>query len=189
MKHIAIFASGEGTNAINIIEFFRLNKIPATFSVLSDRKNAPVIEKALAKGINTLVFSGADFYQGNNVLDYLEKNRTDLIVLAGFLKLVPEKIIERYRKKIINIHPALLPKYGGKGMYGMNVHEAVWSAGEKVTGITIHEVDEHFDNGDIIFQKSFPVSTSDTPETIRHKVHSLEMAWFPEIVAKKAGLL
>ncbi len=179
--HIAIFASGTGSNAVNIINYF--SKEPnIRFTVLSNNPKAPVLEKAQALGIDTLVFNRKEFNEQQVVLEYLESVDTELIVLAGFLWLVPEYLVKAYPKKIINIHPALLPNYGGKGMYGMKVHKAVIEAGDKESGITIHFVDEIYDHGDVIIQEKCSISDDDTPETLVQKIHALEHEHFPKVI-------
>jgi phosphoribosylglycinamide formyltransferase-1 len=182
---IAIFASGEGTNAINIVEYFRTHNLPASFFILSDRKAAPVLNKAKMLEIPSISFSSKELYENGFVLKYLQDNRIDFIVLAGFLKLVPLDMIRQFKNRIINIHPALLPKYGGQGMFGMHVHRSVHNNLEKETGITIHEVNENFDEGTILFQKSVALTSQDTPESIREKVHTLEMEYFPKVIESK----
>jgi len=184
MKHLAIFASGTGSNAVNIIQYFKKNGLAEIVLVLSDRKNASVLEKAKALGIETRSFTPDEFYSNDTILNLLVSKKTDLIILAGFLKLVPVKIIKRFPGKIINIHPALLPSYGGKGMYGMKVHDAISKAGEAETGITVHYVNENFDEGEIIFQARTPLTSFDTPADIFTKVHALEMEWYPKVIEK-----
>lgn len=181
IPHIAIFASGSGSNAVKIIEHFTHQKIETNFCVLSNKPQAPVLEKAKKLGVETIVFDRGTFFNSNNIVEYLQSKHVTLIVLAGFLWLVPENIIKAFNGKIINIHPALLPKYGGKGMFGMRVHQAVVDEGETETGITIHYVDEEYDHGKIILQKSCSVIPEDTPETVAKKVQQLEHTHFPEV--------
>lgn len=181
MKRIAIFASGSGTNAENIIRYFQKNDKITVVRVLSNKKDAKVLERAEKLNVSTLYFNKNDFNVDNTVLNVLQKE-ADFIVLAGFLWKVPEAIIKAFPNKIVNIHPALLPKYGGKGMYGMHVHEAVKKNGEKETGITIHYVNENYDEGSIIFQKRVLIYPEDTPETIAAKVHELEYEYFPKVI-------
>jgi len=181
MKKIVIFASGSGTNAENIIKYFE-NKATATVvAVFTNNPNAKVIERASNFQIPTEIFSKEDLNQGK-VLQKILDSSPDLIVLAGFLLKMPENIIESFPNKIINIHPALLPKYGGKGMYGMNVHKAVVENNEKETGITIHYVNENYDEGNIIFQKKVTLLVSDTPEVVAEKIHELEQKYFPPVI-------
>jgi phosphoribosylglycinamide formyltransferase 1 len=182
MKNIAIFASGSGTNAENIIKYFSTRKTAKVSLVLSNNRNALVLARAASFGISTVFFDRSDFYVTGEVLSRLESYEIDFIVLAGFLWLVPEDILEKYKGRIINIHPALLPGYGGKGMFGDAVHKAVVGNHEKESGITIHWVDKHYDNGDIIFQERCTVDPSDTPESLAQKVHSLEYAFFPSVI-------
>jgi phosphoribosylglycinamide formyltransferase-1 len=182
MNKIAIFASGSGTNAENLIKTFKENKKIEISAIFSNNKNAYVIQRAINHNIKYHIFSRPDFYQSEKILELLKKEDVTFIVLAGFLWLIPEYLIEAYQNKIINIHPALLPKYGGKGMYGMKVHEAVVANKETETGITIHYVNKEYDKGSIIFQAKCNVLPSDTPENIAKKVHELEYAHFPRIV-------
>ena len=181
MKRIVIFASGSGTNAENIIKYFKNCKTAQVSLVLSNKENAGVFDRCKNHQIRCLYFQKSDFTNSEKVLNLLKKE-ADFIVLAGFLLKVPENIIQAFPNKIINIHPALLPKYGGKGMYGMNVHKAVKENGESETGITIHFVNEHYDEGGIIFQAKTSVDETDIPETIASKVHELEYEHFPRVI-------
>ncbi len=182
MNKIAIFASGSGTNAENIINFFKKNEKNEISIVFSNNKNAYVIQRAINHNIKHHIFSRPDFYRSDNVLKLLKENNINYIVLAGFLWLIPEYLINEYPDKIINIHPALLPKYGGKGMFGMNVHNAVVENKELETGITIHYVNKEYDKGDILFQAKCKVSSNDTPDNVAKKVHELEYNHFPKII-------
>jgi len=184
MKNIAIFASGSGTNAENIIRYFNDRKSAKVALVLSNKPDAYVITRAKNLGVPVKVFDRNDFYLSNNILDTLISYNIDFIVLAGFLWLVPENILRHYNKRIVNIHPALLPLYGGKGMYGDRVHRAVIESGDRESGITIHYVDEKYDNGDIIFQARCRVEPGETPESLASKVHELEYKYYPQIVEK-----
>ena len=184
MKKIAIFASGSGTNAENIIATYKINKNIEVVAIFSNNKNAYVIQRAINHNIKHYIFSRTDFYNSSNIIDLLKENEIDFIVLAGFLWLIPENIIDLFPNKIINIHPALLPKYGGKGMYGMHVHQAVVDNKEEETGITIHYVNKEYDKGDIIFQARCKVVREDTADDIAKKVHELEYTHFPEIIEK-----
>jgi len=184
MTKIAIFASGSGTNAENLINFFKENKKIDISYIFSNNKNAYVIQRAKNHNIKHHIFSRTEFYDTTHILKILQDNSIDFIVLAGFLWLIPDYLIKNYPNRVINIHPALLPKYGGKGMYGMNVHQAVIENNEKETGITIHYVNQEYDQGNIIFQARCPVNKDDTPETIAKKVHVLEYEHFPSIVEK-----
>jgi phosphoribosylglycinamide formyltransferase-1 len=181
MKRIVIFASGSGTNAENIIKYFKTSQTAQVSLVLSNKENAGVFYRCKNHQIKCLYFKKADFANSDKVFNLLKKE-ADFIVLAGFLLKVPESIIKAFPNKIINIHPALLPKYGGKGMYGINVHKAVKEKGENETGITIHFVNEHYDEGGIIFQAKTSVDDCDTPETIATKVHELEYKHFPRVI-------
>ena len=183
MKKIVVFASGSGTNAENIIKHFALNKMVTVEAVFTNNPNAKVIERAKNNGVSTEVFSKMELNDGK-VLQKINAIQPDLIVLAGFLLKFPENIIAAYPNKIINIHPALLPKYGGKGMYGMNVHKAIVDNKEVETGITIHYVNEHYDEGGIIVQKKIAVLGTDTAEVVAEKIHHLEERYFPEVVEK-----
>ncbi len=181
MKRIAVFASGSGTNAENLIQYFRQSDSADIALVLSDNPRARVLERAAKYSVPTAVFSREELRSGK-VLDKLVKNKIDFIVLAGFLGLVPAEITRRYENRIVNIHPALLPSYGGKGMYGMNVHRAVIEAGEQESGITIHYVNEQYDSGQIIFQARTEVLEDDTPEELAERVHALEYKYYPQVV-------
>lgn len=181
MKHIAIFASGSGTNAENIINYFKNKSTITVVRVLCNKQDAKVLDRAKRLEVNSLYFTKEDFFYSDEVLNVL-LNEADFIVLAGFLWKIPVEIIKAFPNKIVNIHPALLPKYGGKGMYGMHVHEAVKNNLEKETGITIHYVNENYDDGAIIFQKSVKIDTKDTPEDIAAKVHELEYEYFPKVI-------
>jgi len=182
MKNIAIFASGSGTNAENLIRFFRTSHSGQVNLVLTNNKHAGVIRRAQSNDIETLVFSRAQFYETQKVLDLMKQREIDFVVLAGFLWLVPDYLLKTYENKIVNIHPALLPKYGGKGMYGKHVHEAVISNGEKESGITIHYVNSRYDEGDVIFQAHCKVKPGDTPESLASRIHQLEYEHFPVVV-------
>ncbi|MFO7999785.1 MAG: phosphoribosylglycinamide formyltransferase [Marinilabilia sp.] len=184
MKKIILFASGSGTNAENIALFFRHDPDTEVSYILSNRSNAGVLDRAKKLNINTMVFDREMFFNSREVLDFLLEKDPDLIVLAGFLWLVPKHIVEAFPNRIINIHPALLPKYGGKGMYGNRVHQAVLDNGEKETGITVHFVNEKYDDGDIIFQARCPVESGDTPETLARKLHELEHKYYPVVVSQ-----
>ena len=182
MNNIAVFASGSGTNAENIIRFFRPGKNIRVQLIVSNKPAAKVLERAENHNIDHFVFSRKQFYQSDDVLQKLDQHNIDFIVLAGFLWLVPDNLIKEYPEKIINIHPALLPKYGGKGMYGSKVHEAAIANGEKESGITIHYVNERYDEGNIIFQATCPIVDGDTADMLSEKVHELEYAHFPRVI-------
>lgn len=184
MNNIAILASGSGTNAENIINYFENCPQTKVSLIVSNKKNAFVLERAKNHGIESVVMEKTEFFEKGNLLHLLTKHHINFVVLAGFLLLVPEEIVEQYRGRILNIHPALLPKFGGKGMYGDNVHKAVIEAGEKESGITIHQVNEKFDSGDIVFQATVAVTSDDTPDTLAQKIHELEYRHFPEVIAQ-----
>ena len=182
MRNVAIFASGSGTNAENIIKYFSNRNNAKVKLVLSNNREAYVLKRAAANGIPSVLFDRKDFYNSAKVLEYLLQHKIDLVVLAGFLWLVPGPILDAFERRIINIHPALLPKYGGKGMYGDRVHRSVIENHETESGITIHYVDHKYDAGDIIFQARCKVESTDTPETLASKVHSLEYEHFPRVI-------
>ena len=183
MKKIAIFASGSGTNAENIIRFFDRQAAVVFSVIVSNKASAYVHERAKLLGVPSYTFNKEEFENGT-VLALLQKECIDFIILAGFLLKIPENLLQAYPNRIINIHPALLPKFGGQGMYGMHVHEAVVAAGEKESGITIHYVNENYDDGAIIFQASCKVLSSDSAKEVAEKVHELEYEFFPTIVEK-----
>lgn len=182
VKRIAILASGSGSNAQKIIEYFADNKYIKVECVLSNNPNAYVLVRARNHGVDTLVFDRNQFYESFFVENFLNERRINLVVLAGFLWLVPEKLVRKF--KIINIHPALLPDYGGKNMYGMKVHQAIVSNKEQYSGITIHHVNEKYDDGAIIFQAKCQLSEFETPETLAEKVHKLEHQYYPQVIEK-----
>ncbi len=184
MKRIVIFASGSGTNAENLIKFFHNSDNASVIQVLSNNPHAKVLERAKNLKVSALSFNRIAFSETNDVLYILKASKPDLIVLAGFLWKFPENILNAFPNKVINVHPALLPKYGGKGMYGMHVHEAVVSNIETETGITIHYVNEYYDEGAIIFQTKCDVNRNDTAEDVSNKIHELEMEHFPIVVEK-----
>lgn len=184
MKNIAIFASGSGTNAENIIQYFSNKKSARVSMVLSNKREAYVLKRAKAFGVKTVFFDRDDFYNSGRVLGMLIEDNVEFVVLAGFLWLVPPEILGHYAGRIVNIHPALLPRHGGRGMYGDRVHRAVIEAGEKESGITIHYVNDVYDAGDIIFQATCEVDIDDTPESLASKVHALEYRYFPEVIEK-----
>ncbi|WP_300914912.1 phosphoribosylglycinamide formyltransferase [Bacteroides acidifaciens] len=183
-KNIAIFASGSGSNAENIIRYFQKSGSAQVSLVLSNKSDAYVLERAHRLRVPCNVFPKEDWIAGDEILAVLQEARIDFIVLAGFLFRVPDLLLHAYPYKIINIHPALLPKYGGKGMYGDRVHQAVVVAGEKESGITIHYINEHYDEGDIIFQATCAVLPTDSPDDVAKKVHALEYEHFPLVIEK-----
>lgn len=179
---IAILASGSGTNAENIIQYFKDKPSIQVALVLSNKADAFVLERVKQYGIPSVVFTKQDFVDTDCILTLLREREIDFIVLAGFLLRVPDNLLHAYMNKIINIHPSLLPKYGGKGMYGDKVHEAVVAAGENESGITIHYIDEHYDEGNIIFQAACRVLPIDTPHEVATKVHALEYKYYPSVI-------
>lgn len=181
-KKIVVFASGSGSNAENIIRYFQDSETVKVASVFSNKPSAKVLDRAQKLNVTALYFDRDAFYNTNEVLHILEDIKPDLIVLAGFLWLFPTTILKKFEKKVINLHPALLPKYGGKGMFGSNVHQAVLENKEKETGITIHFVNEKYDDGQVIFQKSFPISPEETLTSLTAKIHDLEHRHFPEVI-------
>ena len=171
-----------GTNAQNIIEYFREHHSAKVILVLSNKKGAKVLDRAKNLNVNSLIFTKNELLDKNGVLDVLKKEDPDLIVLAGFLLMFPKFILDEFPQKVINIHPALLPKYGGKGMYGSYVHEAVIENSEQESGITIHYVNEHYDEGAIIFQKSISLTQGETSDSLASKIHQLEYLYFPKVI-------
>lgn len=181
---IAIFASGTGSNAQKIIDYFRHSEVGIVTLIVCNKQGAGVISIAQKEKIPVLLIERGRFKE-DGYLAEMKKHQIDFIVLAGFLWKIPQPLIDAYRQRIVNIHPALLPKYGGHGMYGQYVHESVLNAGEMETGITIHFVDEHYDHGDVIFQTACPVLDSDTPETLAHRIHELEYAYYPKVIEEQ----
>lgn len=184
MTKIAIFASGSGSNAENIIKYFANNEDVNIQLIVSNKEDAYVHQRAKNLGVESVTYSRSDFYHTGKVLECLLQKGIDFIVLAGFLLKIPENLLCAYPDKIINIHPALLPKFGGKGMYGDNVHKAVVESGDAESGITIHYVNENYDEGAVIFQAKCPVSATDSYEDVAKKVHALEYTYFPVIIDK-----
>ena len=184
LKNIAVFASGTGTNAQKIIEYFNNRDDVRVRVIVSNRPDAGVLKIAKAYRIETLLLDRQSFYETEAFLDQVSRMQIDFIVLAGFLWLIPEYLVKAFEDRMINIHPALLPKYGGKGMYGMRVHKAVAEAGEEESGITIHYVNDRYDEGAVIFQARCALSPEDTPETIAGKVQRLEHRYYPPVIDK-----
>ena len=182
MTNIALFASGSGSNAQRIIEYFQDHPEIKVSILLSNNKDAYALERAKKLGVETLVFDRKTFTASNEVVNVLKKRAISWIVLAGFLWLVPDNLTKAFKDKIINIHPALLPLYGGKGMYGMHVHKAVVEAGDQESGISIHYVNENYDEGKLIFQAKCLVEPGDTPEIVAKKVQALEHEHFPRVI-------
>ena len=181
---IAIFGSGNGTNAQRISEYFAENPEVEVNTIITNKKDAYIVQRAKNLGIDCTYFSRHDFFETDNVLNYLKERNIDYVILAGFLWLVPQNLLSAFPKRIINIHPALLPKYGGKGMYGEHVHEAVIANHETQSGITIHFVDEHYDRGTTIFQATCDITPDDTPDSLAQKIHKLEHEHFPVVIEK-----
>jgi len=182
MKNIAIFASGSGSNAENIIRYFSTEKSAKVTLVLSNNRDAFVLKRVENLNVKGVFFDRDDFYKSDRVIDILQEEKIEFIVLAGFLWLVPDNIINIYAGKIINIHPALLPAYGGKGMYGDAVHKAVIENREKESGITIHFVNNEYDKGKIIFQARCDIEPHDDYASLANKIHALEYEHFPRVV-------
>lgn len=183
MKRLAVFVSGGGTNLQRIAEYFAPNQDVEIACVVSNNKEAYANQRAKNLGIPLLLVEKT-YFTGDLFVERMKSLDIDLIVLAGFLWLIPQRLIEAFPNKIINIHPALLPKYGGKGFYGHHVHEAVVAAHEKESGITVHYVNEHYDSGNIIFQAKVALSETDTPDDVAAKIHVLEQENFPLVIEK-----
>ena len=181
---IAVFASGTGTNAAKLIDHFRANAHGEITLIVCNKPGAGVINIAEKEGIEVLTIEKERWFRGDGYINELKNRGVDFIVLAGFLWKIPSIVTQNWPGKILNIHPALLPKFGGKGMYGQFVHEAVLHSGEKESGITIHVVDEQYDHGPAVFQARCPVLPDDTPEILAARVHALEHRYYPEIVEK-----
>jgi phosphoribosylglycinamide formyltransferase-1 len=188
MKHIIIFASGTGTNARAILQYFRLHPDVKIEAIICNKAKAGVLDVAQEFQVPYYLITRKDLYETDHVLNLLKHPETDLIVLAGFLWLIPENILQAFPGKIINIHPALLPSHGGAGMYGKKVHESVIHAKDQETGITIHYLNEKYDDGEVIVQKAVAVEPDDTVESIAKKVHELEHAWYPKTIAQLLGI-
>jgi len=183
MIKIAIFASGSGTNAQRITEYFRERSAPITVDlILSNNPDALVLERARNLGVSCVTLSRHEFYESTRIPELLKEHAIEYVILAGFLWLVPDFLLKAYPGRILNIHPALLPRYGGKGMYGMKVHEAVISNQDKESGITIHLVNEQYDEGQILFQTKCRIEETDTPGSLAEKIHALEYRYFPQVI-------
>lgn len=180
--NLAVFASGNGSNAQRLAEFFRQDGSAVISVIYSNKPDAYVNKRASLLGIPSVVFNRKTFYETDDVLHDLQTRSVDWIILAGFLWLMPDNLLKAFAGKIVNIHPALLPHYGGKGMYGMKVHEAVIASGDRESGISIHYVNQFYDEGRIIFQARCPVDPADTPDMLAQKVHQLEYEHFPLVV-------
>lgn len=179
---LAILGSGNGTNAQQISEYFAGRTDVVVACIIYNKRDAYIAERAKKLGIESRYFGRADFYENHAVRDYLADKQIDWVILAGFLWLVPQELLQAYPGRIINIHPALLPNYGGKGMYGHHVHEAVVANHETESGITIHIVDEHYDRGTTLFQARCTLTPDDTPDTLAEKIHLLEKEHFPRVI-------
>ena len=182
MKNVAIFASGSGTNAEAIVTHFNNSESISVKCILSNKKDAFVLERAKKFDLKTLVFNRTELNESDEVDIFLKENKVDFIVLAGFMLLFPARLVAKYPGRVVNIHPALLPKYGGKGMYGMYVHQAVVDNNESESGISIHWVNEHYDEGQIIFQATCQILPNDSAEDVAHKVHQLEYEHYPKVI-------
>jgi phosphoribosylglycinamide formyltransferase-1 len=182
MKTLALFASGKGSNADNICSYFKDHSDIQVGLICSDRKEAGVFSVAEKHQVNSIYLSKSFIQNPSQIVDLLKDHHIDYIILAGYLKLIPKELTEAFKGRIINIHPALLPNFGGKGMFGMHVHEAVAESGVSETGITIHHVNEHYDEGAIIFQARTALDKNDTPQSIAKKIAALEMDNFPRVI-------
>ncbi|SDB60825.1 formyltetrahydrofolate-dependent phosphoribosylglycinamide formyltransferase [Flavobacteriaceae bacterium MAR_2010_188] len=184
MKRVVIFASGSGSNAENIIKFFSNSKTASVVLVLTNNPHAKVLERCKVLGTSAISFNSTSFYKTDHIKLLLESLKPDLIVLAGFLWKFPSNLLEAFPDKVINVHPALLPNYGGKGMYGKHVHEAIINNKEQESGITIHYVNANYDEGNIIFQAKCTIDEMDTADNLAYKIHGLEMEHFPKVIEK-----
>jgi len=182
VKNIVLFASGSGTNVQNIAEFFGKDSSGKVAAVFCNNPNAHVIKRCEKLSIPCIIFNKSDFYTSQRIVELIQAFEADIIVLAGFLWLIPENLITAYPKRIINIHPSLLPDFGGKGMYGMYVHEAVIRSTKRVSGITIHIVTQQYDKGKKLFQAKTKITTNDTAHTLANKIHDLEQKHFPMVI-------
>jgi phosphoribosylglycinamide formyltransferase-1 len=181
IKNIVVFASGKGSNADSIFRYFKNSTCVKVSALFCNKDNAGVLNIARSYGIDTVIFNKENF---EDISDKLDNYNPELIILAGFLLQVPEKIIRKYKHKIINIHPSLLPKFGGKGMYGIHVHQAVINAHEAMSGISIHYVNEHYDEGEIIFQQTYQLQPTETAESLQKNIQALEHKYYPQIIEK-----
>jgi phosphoribosylglycinamide formyltransferase-1 len=184
MRKIAVFSSGNGTNAENLIRFFKSSPLARVELVVTNNPSAGVINRAKGLGVPAFVFQKGDLTQGEKITQWLLSNQIDLVVLAGFLLKIPHSLINAFEQKIINIHPSLLPKFGGKGMYGNHVHAAVLSSGEKESGITVHLVNEEYDKGEILARFSIPIPEGASVDELAKKIHLLEYEHFPKVVVE-----
>ncbi len=182
LPKIAIFASGSGSNAQRIVEYFAEKNILEIAGIYCNNPSAYVLERARNLDVPSRLFNREQFYHSSDILSDLKEKKVDWLILAGFLWLIPSNLLEAFPGHIINLHPALLPKFGGKGMFGSKVHEAVIQAGETESGITVHFVNEKYDEGEVILQALCPVLESDTPDTLALKIHELEYEYFPKVI-------
>lgn len=181
-KKLVIFASGEGSNAQQIMDHFRGSALAEVILVVCNKPEANVLNRAKKAGIPTLLLNRSEFFESDTLVKHLQSLGADLLILAGFLWMIPENLVKAFNNRIINIHPSLLPKFGGKGMYGMHVHKAVVAAGEKESGISIHVVNEHYDEGKLLEQHKCLLDAHETPESLAQKIHQLEHAHFPQSI-------
>ncbi len=184
MTNIAIFASGNGSNAERIITYFKNHAHTKVVCIVSDHQDAIVLDRAKKLNVPSYIFSGKQFKEGTEIIKLMQELKIDFIILAGFLRLIPENFIHIFPNRIINIHPALLPDFGGKGMYGENLFRTVLDSGEKESGITIHYVNENYDKGEIIFQTKCLIDENETIDTLEKKIHKLEYEHYPKIIEK-----
>jgi phosphoribosylglycinamide formyltransferase-1 len=182
---LAIFASGTGSNAAKLMDYFKDHSSIEIAFVLTNKPQAPVVDKTNARGVTLITCTNQEVDQLNFMVNICHSNQIDFIILAGFLRKIPTDLIHQFENRIINVHPSLLPKFGGAGMYGLNVHNAVKEAGETESGITIHYVTENFDEGQRIAQFYTPIFSSETPEQIQHKIHLLEQIYFPIVIEQE----
>lgn len=188
MKNIAIFVSGTGSNAKRIIDYFDQSTEVKVALLLSNKPDAPALAMAAERGVDTRLLKRKAFYESEEILDILSTYKIDFVVLAGFLWLIPPYLVQAFRGKMVNVHPALLPAFGGKNMYGAHVHKAVHAEGRKRSGMTIHWVNENYDEGDILFQASTSIAPGDSPEMIAKKVLRLEHSWYPAVIERLLGI-
>lgn len=189
MKQIALFASGSGSNAVNIVEQFASAQGLRVSLLICNNPNAPVINKMKVRGVPVFLFTNSEIQEGSTLTDLLANNRIDLIVLAGFMRKIPNVLTARFKDRILNIHPSLLPEFGGKGMYGEHVFRAVIRSGTKESGITVHLVDEEYDRGKILFQASLEIKPDETIESLAARTHELEHLHYPRVIRNYSDLI
>jgi len=182
---LGIFASGTGSNAVRLIDYFKDHSIIEIAFVLTNKPNAPVVEKTIQRGVKLITCTNAEIDQTHFMVHLCSNEKVDYILLAGFLRKIPSDLIQHFNQRIFNVHPSLLPKFGGAGMYGLHVHTAVKDAGEKESGITIHYVSENYDEGQRIAQFIIPIDSNDTVEQIQTKIHQLEQIYFPFVIEQE----